>query len=321
MTEKEIKKTYDELKFTENLPDLYFRNITSKAENRHKPKNIRLAPVLLCILLAGTTIYGAEKLDLLGWNYGEKAKLIRDSADETVYTVQNDHLKISVEDAVFSEEYGVVFLHIQALDETGKEFMSRNMEGLNMQLLIEGDEVKNTGWATECRRICEEISAEDTWYYMVQTVNHTAGEAWEYDTAKVSVSVSDFPEIRNTADDILPLEVEFPVSKTIRGIHYTDCGEFEEVCVSPFAITVSWNSTEDEEYLRRVENLEIVKKDGSVLKLTHTFGMGYHVTSEWESVFTTVSDSEGRTVLSAIPKEILNPEEIESVTLNGVLCR
>lgn len=322
MKGNEIKKAYDELKFTENLPDKYFRNITSGTETIHKRKKMRLAPVLLCVLLAGTTIYGAEKLDLLGRNYGEKAKIIRDSADETIYASQNDYLKLSVEDAVFSGEYGVVFLHIQALGEAGREFMSRNGESLSMELFMEEDGAQNTGSSTWCRRICEDISDEDNWYYMVQTANHRSGGAGEYDTAKVSLSVSDSAENGNMADDVLPPEVEFPVSRTIRGIHYTECGEFEEVSVSPFAITVSWNTTgAGEEYLRRVENLEVVKKDGSTLKLTHTFGMGYHVTSKWESVFTTFDDNEGRKVLSAIPKEILDPEEIESVTLNGVLCR
>lgn len=322
MKKEELKKAYDELEFTENLQDQYFYNITSRECELKKHKKIRLAPVLLCILLASTTIYAAEKLDLLKWYYGEEAKTLPNGTDEKTFTAQNEHLKMSVEDALFTEEYGIVFVHIQALDKEGNAFMSQNKNSLSVKLSIENDEVPHVGGSSVTSWFCEEISNEENWYYRVQTVNYKSGEGESPDMARVSFPDSYPVEDENMEDSAQALTVEFPVSQTISAAKtYTKCGDFRKVSVSPLAITISWDAGETQgEYLSRVKKLEIEKTDGTILKLEHIFGKGYDVTADWDFIFMTESDREGLAWLTAVPKEILVPEEIKSVTLNGILC-
>lgn len=316
MKENKIKKAYEELKFSEDLTERYAQAVISRESEGRNLKRRRLAPVMLALLLVGTTVYAAEKFDFLGWYYGAKAELLRDSADTGIYTAQNLHLKMSVEDAVFTEEYGIVFLHIQALDNIGKEFMERNKEVSMFELTAEGEE--GIYGSSGESRFCERLSDEENWYYAVQATQFKTGE--KSDFARVSFPAEDAKQYVAVSDCLSAMEITFPAEQ-IAGMTqiYTKCGEFEMVSVSPLAVTVSWNSREDA--LRRVKCLKITRKDGSVLELIHKQGQGYQPTSEWASIFSSDSGEEGRSVVTAIPKEVLDTEEIESVTLDGVLCQ
>ena len=60
--EDEIKKSYEELKFSEDLPERYLQ-AADLQEGDKRRKKIHLAPMLIGILMVGTTIYGAERFD------------------------------------------------------------------------------------------------------------------------------------------------------------------------------------------------------------------------------------------------------------------
>lgn len=323
MKRDEIKRAYEELEFREDLQDRYFRNITSRGLERKKDKRFRLAPVLLCVLLAGTTIYAAEKLDLLGWYYGEGAKILRDATEDAVFTAQNGHLKMSVEDAVFTEGIGTVFVHVEALDEEGMQFMRQNGSSLSVELSMEKDGETAMDGSSVASQFCGEISDEENWYYRIQTVNHSAAEdGGGYQTAEVSFWDAKSEEA-DVPDSLQNLAVEFPVSQALKeGRNYTECGEFRKVSLSPLSVTVSWDTmlTADGS-MKRLEELEIKKSDGSVLRLEYVFGNGYEMNGEWESVFMTESGGDGLTTLTAVPKGILIPEEIETVKVNGTVCK
>ena len=200
MKREELKKAYYELNFTADLQETYFRNITSSGGNLQRRKRIRPVPILLCVLLAGTTIYAADKFDLLKWYYGDDAKIIRNLTDGKPLTDQNEHLKMSVEDAVFTGEYGMAFVHIQALDAEGNTFMKQNQDSLSVNLSVENEELQNKVGTALTSRFCEEISDEGNWYYRVQTVNHKSVEKESSDMARVTFPGSDSLEDGNLAD-------------------------------------------------------------------------------------------------------------------------
>lgn len=319
MKKDEIKSAYEELNFSENLQNEFFYSITSGESSGRKRKKFSPALALICILLAGTTIYAAERLDWFHWYYGEDYSLISDKTDSKIYSTENGRLKMSVENAVFTKESGVVFVHIQALDEKSREFMEQNAEFLSIEFAAETKEVQNEGGSGESSSFCKELSDEENWYYILRTVNHKTSEFPDYDTAKICFPASYQESYGKNVAVLSPMELEFPVTQTIGTAYvYKECGKFQEVSVSPLTVTVAWGEPEEAtETVQNVEKLEIVMKDGNVLTYEKS---NVPLLSEWESCQKTTG-SGGRTVLTLVPKKLLDVEKIETVAVNGVVCK
>lgn len=317
MKKDEIKKAYEELNFSEDLQNRYLQAAALRKDEKKRGK-IRLAPVLLCILLLGTTIYAAERFDWFNWYYKNNYPLIRDSTDINIYSTQNEHLKMSVENAVFTKEYGIVFLHIEALDEKGKAFMQQNKESLSIELTAENDAEANTGGSCSANRLCREVSDEENWYYTLQTINHKTSSSADYETARV-IFPSPYPGGEGDVQgNFQAMELAFPVIKTIGDVRvYKECEGFEELSVSPLTVTIVWRD-EESIFSRYVQRVDITMKDGSVIGYQNQSGEA--LSPEWDSCLYS-NDDKDRNILTLIPKEILDVENIASVSVNGVVCK
>ncbi len=315
--EDEIKKSYEELKFSEDLPERYLQ-AADLQEGDKRRKKIHLAPMLIGILMVGTTIYGAERFDWFNWYFKENYPLIQESADRNRYSTQNEHLKMSVENTVFTKEYGMVFLHIQALDEEGKAFMEQNQESLQIELAAENDAQADTGGLGSRTRLCQEISDEENWYYLLQTINHKTSDSPDYETARVTFRSTDSMGEGELSDVPQAMELTFPVTQTI-GTSYVfkQCEGFLEVSVSPLTVTLVWE-TEKSQFMQYVQTVEIGMKDGE--RITYENQPETQLSPEWDAYLYS-SDEAGKNILTLISKEILDVENIADVRVNGTACK
>ncbi len=326
MNKDEIRKAYEELNFSKNMQSRYFRNITSREEMTQKKRRFRLAPVLLCVFLLGTTVYAAERLDLLGWYYGKEAAAISQKADTNSYTAQNQHLKISVESAVFTEEYGNIFVHVQALDEEGKKFMQENCRWLSMEVeMYDRTEEAAMRGGSSTRDFLDEISDEENWYYSLEsTSHHEVSETVNYDTAIVRFPGSAQEADQWTPESLRPIQIEFSIADIVDNRKvYTKCGSFDRIAVSPLTVTLEWKNVleEGKSCFERVETLEILMKDGSTVMFNNQIGTNpYEEGSAWKSCLITESAEDNSRVMTLISSSVLDVEQIDSVILNGAAC-
>lgn len=309
MKEKEIKKAFEEIKFSEDLEERFYRNITGTRTGKVRLRKRRLIPVLLCSLISGITICAAVRFDWFGWNYKEKAGLIKDWTDQPMSCVENRHLRMSVEDALFTEELGIVFLHIQAEDDQGKAFMKKYASGLTAGLMMEDGDKKS---ASACStQYIEKFSDEENWYYKVMTTDHSAASDSLYTSAEIL-----FPAFSQTESEDNPgqLKLNVPVKETLKESYlFQTCGNFAELSVSNLAVMLSWDMKYEPE--QKID-LEIQFKDGSRM----TYHRGAKTDENWELNLLSSDTENRRMTLSLVPKEILDIQEIDTILLNGVRC-
>lgn len=316
MKKDELKKAYEELRFRKDLPEVYYQNIVSGKLQTRTYRGVRLASVMLVVCLLGTTVYAARRLDWFQWLYGEDYALIQEKTDSDIYHTQNEHLRMSVENAVFSEEYGKALVHIQALDEEGKQFMSVSGESCYPGMIRVGEELEEQAGSGCNAKPVLEFSDEENWYYQVDVV--TAGNCSIDGTEVVQVSYpSEFMRTGETPEDMEPLVLEFPVKQVIgEADTYTKCGEFQEVSISAFAVVIKWNYAEGSAGEHRVAELKITMKDGS--ELFYEDSKGGVLGPGWESVGTWKRNGQAYQIMR--PEKLVDIRKIESVMLNGVIC-
>lgn len=323
MKKEEIKTAYENLEFSEDLENRYFGNIVSKTTKKQYSMKRRMVPVLLCILLFGSILYTSAKFDWFNWKFGKNTTLIHEKIDKEVYSTQNKYLKMSVESAVFTQETGRVFVHIQALNENGKQFMKKYAESIIIGLEM-GEETSYSA-SSSGAKYYKELSDDENWYYYMNFLCDRT--SLNQDTISAKILLEKSVNIHPDTEKFKRMELEFPVKQIIDATqHYAECGKFQNIYISPLAIAFEWEIAETS---NEQIDLSIKWKDGNVLKLqwndivsaSASTVKTKSISETWEIVMLTTDAVEKQACLTLIPEKVLNTEEIDTITINGIVCK
>lgn len=316
MKGEDIKKAYDEIKFSKNLEARYFDNIMFVQYKKQRNLKYRAIPVLICIMLLGSTVFAAAKFNWFEWEYGKDASVIQSEVDEEIYSVQNKKLKMSVESSVFTKEGGRVFVHIEALNQDGKKFMQNHADKfapmLNLNSSVENDSYSGSG---NNSGYYKELSDEENWYYWASIIYNKTNLSKNFASAKVTFG----------GEEVERMEVEFPIKQIVNSkLEYKECGVFRNITISPLVVTFSWNA---EDLKNQEVDMIITYKDGKTLKYNRAEeGKNYKIwcldydRKVWEQKLMSYDEKNGECMMNLVPKEIINVGEIESVRVNGIVC-
>lgn len=315
MKKKEIKEAYDRIPFSEDIEEKLYRDIMKQNTAAAPLWKKRWVPVLIGIALFGTTVYGAEKLDWFTWLYGKDAGIIETGIERQDFASANGHLQMSIESSVFTDEVGVVFVHLQALDQKGKEFMERHLQTVYPALIRSTSEENGYKSGSGSGSVLlENMTDEENWYYRVTIAESNISAAKENDNAMVVLHTIEQVSERTSEEKMLDLSVTFPIRRSIgKKVTYDQCPEIRDITVTPLSVTLTWDQ---EKFAEQKIDMEIVFQNGNVFR----YSRGSDDHPDIDSALITSDEKNHLSKVVLIPAQILDVDQIEKITLNGLEC-
>lgn len=310
MKKEDLKQAYEEIPFSDHLEKRVYEKLEKRQDRSFCSRKWKTVMVSLCICMLAVTACtaAAVKYNWFEEIYPGTAKIIEKEVNEPSRSVENEHLRLSVESSAFTGNIANVFVKVETLDQEGREWMRKMGEYesyLSLNLYGEGTP---SGGATHTKCL-KKYSDEDTWYFQLISMEGKQDNTAPYERAKIFLQTKEDNESTDSEENESYLVLEMEIEEQVDEVKtYTECKDFMELTITPMGVTCIYQRENES----KDADIRIRMRNGEELYLSTLLGMGKN-----KGEYMTTEDNEGRCCIGILTDEFIDLDEIETVTLNG----